>query len=315
MSAQPPLADAYETTGNPLFPVLRALGWGDLVNLGYYTPLTWPRLLTGLAPFQRALAERSIGLLNLADGDRVLDVACGTGYTTRCIRDRGATVTGVDLYPPHIATAVQRHGHRPGVCFLTADATDLGPAVTSRPSTRPSFGDATYNKIHCLEAAFHFGPQGRRSFLEQAYRILAPGGRLVLVDFAWSTNQPGDIAAADPGRLVRTAWAFEEFEPVGRYIRHAIDIGFAPCRVHDWTHAVTRPFMALGTLIARLALSATGRRLLCSRWPGLQDLTSAQWLTFAATAVAHRPVQRASRYIALTLDKSPSATTGRNAEI
>ncbi|MEU4205464.1 hypothetical protein AB0B79_39685, partial [Streptomyces sp. NPDC039022] len=131
-------------------------------------------------------------------------------------------------------------------------------------------------------------------------------------DSAWTTpTTPGRSpirqglgpAQAAIGRLVRSAWAFEEFEPLGRYVRHAIDIGFAPCRVYDWTGAVTRPFMTIGTLAAKLALSTTGRRLLCSCWPQLNDLVADQWLTFAATALAHLPVQRSSRYVALTLDE------------
>ncbi|MEU7148775.1 methyltransferase domain-containing protein [Streptomyces sp. NPDC045456] len=303
MSKQPPLADAYESARNPLYPVLCAMGWGDLVNLGYYTPLASPRLLTGLAPFQQTLAARSIALLDIHHGDQVLDVACGTGHTTRQIRDRGATATGIDLYPPHIAAAVRRHGRQRGMRFLEADATDLAPGPRGAPHASAVFGNATFDKAHCLEAAFHFGPRGRRTFLEEMHRVLKPGGRLVVVDFAWITNDPGDIHAADPGRLVRSAWAFEEFEPLGRYVRHAIDIGFAPCRVYDWTGAVTRPFMTIGTLAAKLALSTTGRRLLCSRWPQLNDLVADQWLTFAATALAHLPVQRSSRYVAITLDK------------
>ncbi|WP_217213447.1 class I SAM-dependent methyltransferase [Streptomyces sp. AC550_RSS872] len=290
------LAHAYETDNNPLFAVLHGLGWGSLLNLGYFTPLTLLRLTGGLSSFQEDLVSRSLALLRIQPGEQVLDVACGTGHTTRRIAEQGAFATGIDLYPPHVAQAVQRHGDRPRIRFLQADATDLRSAPAS-------FGNAAFDKVHCLEAAFHFGPDGRRAFLEETYRLLKPGGRLVLVDFAWATGDPAEINAADPGRVVRDTWAFEEFEPLVRYIRHAIDVGYRPCRVHDWTRPVTRRFMALGALGARLALTPAGRLLLSRLLPPLKDLTHAQWLSFSGIVLAHVPVQRASRYVALVLDK------------
>lgn len=289
------LAEAYETDKNPLFSVLHSLGWGDLLNLGYFTPLTLLRLPGGLSSFQEDLVSRSLGLLRIQPGEQVLDVACGAGHTTRRIAEQGAFVTGIDLYPPHVAQARRQHGDDVRTNFLQADATDLRSA--------PAFGDAAFDKVHCLEAAFHFGPDGRRAFLEEAYRLLKPGGRLVLVDFAWATGDPAEINAADPGRVVRDTWAFEEFEPLDRYIRHAIDIGYRPCRVHDWTRPVARRFMTVGVLGAGLALSPAGRGLLGRVLPPLKDLTRAQWLSFSSIVLAHVPVQRASRYIALVLDK------------
>ncbi|MDO0917336.1 methyltransferase domain-containing protein [Streptomyces sp. DT2A-34] len=294
------LAHAYETDNNPLLSVLHSLGWGSLLNLGYFTPLTLPRLTGGLSSFQEDLVSRSLALLRIQPGEQVLDVACGTGRTTRRIAEQGAFATGIDLYPPHVAQAVQRHGDHGRTRFLQADATDL--------RAHSSFGDAEFDKVHCLEAAFHFGPEGRRAFLEEAYRLLKPGGRLVLVDFAWATGDPTEINAADPGRVVRDTWAFEEFEPLVRYIRHAIDIGYRPCRVHDWTRPVTRRFMTLGLLGARLALTPAGRRLLGRLLPPLKDLTHAQWLSLSSVVLAHVPVQRASRYVALVLDKPVRGT-------
>ncbi|MEU6488536.1 methyltransferase domain-containing protein [Streptomyces sp. NPDC046887] len=306
MSTDSTLAHTYGHDTNPLFRVLLPLGWGHLHNLGYYTPATLPALLTGLAPFQRALARRSIDLLRLKPGQHVLDAACGTGHTTRLIADQGCTVTGIDLFPGHLDEAARRHGHHAGIRFARADATDLRRAGPDTHTPRLQVDDAAYDKVHCLEAAFHFGPRGRRAFLEEAYRVLRPGGRLVLVDFVWNSDDPGEIRAADPGRLVRDTWGFEEFEPLHRYVRHAIDIGYAPCRVHDWTRPVTARFMRIGHLCARLALTGRGRRLLCRRWPMLRELTTADWLAFSATALAHEPVRRASGYAALVLDKPPA---------
>lgn len=295
MNASSGLARAYETEHNPLYAVLASLGWGRLLNLGYFSPLSLLRLTGGLSFFQEDLVSRSLRALRVQPGEHVLDVACGSGHTSWRIAEHGAHVTGVDFYPPHVKRAVDQYGGHPRLRFLHADATDL--------SSERGFADTSYAKVHCLEAAFHFGPAGRRAFLEEAFRVLKPGGRLVLVDFAWSTHDPSEIAAADPQRIVRDTWAFEEFEPLTRYIRHAIEVGYQPCRVLDWTGPVTRRFMILGSLGARLATVPAGRSALGRLFPALREMSPAQWSAFSEIVLAHVPVQRASRYIAMVLDK------------
>jgi 2-polyprenyl-3-methyl-5-hydroxy-6-metoxy-1,4-benzoquinol methylase len=45
---------------------------------------------------------------NITRGQRVLDVACGPGYVAEGARDRGATLTGVDISPEMIRIARER---------------------------------------------------------------------------------------------------------------------------------------------------------------------------------------------------------------
>ncbi|MFF4528657.1 class I SAM-dependent methyltransferase [Streptomyces sp. NPDC001407] len=297
MTSPSRIRDAYGPA-NVLFRALGPLGWGELINLGYYTPAGLPMLPAGLAPFQRRLVSRSTGLLRLSPADEVLDAACGRGYSSDLMGRAGARVTGVDLLDEHVAESVRRFGTNPNVRFLSADITAL--RTTDGPGP---FGDGSFSRVHCLEAAFHLGPEGRRAFLEEAYRVLRPGGRLVLADLVWRTDSPSDIRHADPGRLVRDTWRFEELEPLGRYLRHAVDIGYLVRAAHDWSRPVTDRFMLLANAFSRLALSRPGRRLLCRRWPGLEEITHADWLRLAAVTQAHNALQRTSGYAALVLDK------------
>ncbi|MEU8975125.1 hypothetical protein AB0D11_38820 [Streptomyces monashensis] len=122
------------------------------------------------------------------------------------------------------------------------------------------------------------------------------------MDVAWATENAAEIGAADPHRTVRNTWAFEEFEPVTRYLHTATAIGFR-LRLHDWSRPVTHWCKILGTLTSRIARTSAGRRLLALRWPSLRHLTTAQWDAFADTTEAHIAVAAHTRYIALVLDK------------
>ncbi|MEQ9068783.1 MAG: class I SAM-dependent methyltransferase, partial [Gimesia chilikensis] len=57
----------------------------------------------------------------------VLDIACGEGFYTRMIRQRGAArVTGVDLSQGMIALAQQQEdAHQQGIAYIVGDAREL----------------------------------------------------------------------------------------------------------------------------------------------------------------------------------------------
>ena len=81
---------------------------------------------SALAP---ATAGR-IAVANLQPGERVLDVACGTGVLTRqawsAVKNQGGEVVGTDISEVMVAEAAARS---PGCQFLKADAQELGNLV------------------------------------------------------------------------------------------------------------------------------------------------------------------------------------------
>ncbi len=100
-------------------------------------------------------------------GERVLDVACGTGTSTASIAKTGATVVGLDFSPAMIAEAEKRH---PTFEFIVGDATKL------------PFGDDEFDAV-----TISFGlrnVQDPRAALAEMYRVLKPGGRVVVCEFS-----------------------------------------------------------------------------------------------------------------------------------
>ncbi|MDP2105111.1 MAG: class I SAM-dependent methyltransferase, partial [Desulfobulbaceae bacterium] len=97
----------------------------------------------------------------------ILDVACGTGATTRFLLNfyPPEHVTGINISAKQLDTCRQM---APGCRFLEMDAAAL------------QFSDASFDAIICVEAAFHF--HTREKFLQEALRVLKTGGILVLSD-------------------------------------------------------------------------------------------------------------------------------------
>ncbi|MFF5369640.1 SAM-dependent methyltransferase [Streptomyces sp. NPDC013187] len=291
------LSSAYNDD-SVLFRVLRHLGWDSLVDIGWFTLPTLPLVvLTGPVPFQRRLARRSLALLDARPGQLVLDAGCGRGDTTARLGAAGCRALGVDIQPAQIDQARRRFGD--SARFAVADATALPQGAAEIPLTGGSF-----DRVHCLEAAFHFGHEGRRSFLTESFRLLRPGGRLVLVDVTSRTDQP--IGSLDPNGLVRGTWRFDDIEPYERYPLMASAAGFTTRRILDWTTPVLHRAAQLCSLFAGAASTRAGREALCVRWPGLRTLDAQDWDEAITVVRAHQAIGRVTRYTAYVLDKPPS---------
>lgn len=118
------------------------------------------------------LAADLVAVAALEPGERVLDVACGTGVVARLAAEKvGATgaVTGLDVNPGMLAVA--RSVPAPGIItWHEADA-----QATSLP-------DAAHDAALC-QLGLQFFPD-RSAALREIRRVLVPGGRL-------AANVPG----------------------------------------------------------------------------------------------------------------------------
>jgi len=143
--------------------------------------LTNAILSGGNAPLWRTATVKAI---DPKPGERVLDIACGTGTSTAAIAKRGARVIGVDFSAGMIAEALRRH---PEIEFVEGDAQAL------------PFGDAEFDAVTVSFGLRNFAdPQVA---LAEMYRVLVPGGRLVVTEF--STPPVAIVRATYTGYLRR----------------------------------------------------------------------------------------------------------------
>ena len=113
---------------------------------------------------------------------RVLDVACGTGRTLRQIRSMlpEASLYGVDLSPAYLRKANQMLSELPG---------ELPQLIHANGEDLPYLD----NYFHGITSVFLFHelpPEARQQVIEQAYRVLQPGGVFVICDSIQMLDSP-----------------------------------------------------------------------------------------------------------------------------
>jgi SAM-dependent methyltransferase len=124
-------------------------------------------------------------LLAIADGDRVLDIGCGTGSDAMALARRVGSdgqVVGVDLSHALVAVAQAR-------------AAPLGLPVTFRQADIHDlpFVDGAFDCTR-IDRLLHFLPDPGKA-LREAARVTAPGGRMVVTEPDWTSLT---VAGADP---------------------------------------------------------------------------------------------------------------------
>ena len=107
-------------------------------------------------------------------GQRILDLAAGTGTSSVAIARTGAEVVAADFSPGMIAEGRRRHAGVPGVSFVEADATALPFEDEEFDAVTISFG---LRNVQDADAG-----------LREMLRVTKPGGRLVICEFSHPTS-------------------------------------------------------------------------------------------------------------------------------
>lgn len=116
-----------------------------------------------LDPTQEGVARRIVELAHVEAGERVLDLATGTGTVAREAARRGAVVVGIDVAEAMLALARERSPST--IVYEAADAASL------------PFGEEAFDVVICGFGLSHMPDVS--SVLAEIRRVLAPGGRFV----------------------------------------------------------------------------------------------------------------------------------------
>jgi ubiquinone/menaquinone biosynthesis C-methylase UbiE len=126
--------------------------------------LFWARYVNKTIPVLQRAAD-------VQAGERVLDLACGTGTFEQRVLAAvpDAQIVGVDLAPAMVERARAKLDGRPNVRFEQADVHAL------------PFDDNAFDVAVCANT-FHYFTHPE-AVLAEARRVLQPGGRLVVLDW------------------------------------------------------------------------------------------------------------------------------------
>ena len=139
-----------------------------------------------------------IAALAPAPGERVLDLGCGPGYLAAEIASAvgsGGCVHGIDTSDSMLAIAAARH-HPPG-----AAPVDLG---TGDALALP-LPDGAVDAVVCTQVYEYVADMP--AALAEARRVLAPGGRIVILDTDWDSIV---WRSGDDARMARVLAAWDE---------------------------------------------------------------------------------------------------------
>jgi len=133
------------------------------------------RATTRERTFKRALLDQA----GLADGQAVLDLACGTGTLTVWAGQRvpGLRLAGLDGDPDVLARARAK-----------ADAAGLNIAFDEGFSTSLPFPERSFDRVLSSLFFHHLDRGSKRRTLDQVFRVLKPGGELHVADWGRAAN-------------------------------------------------------------------------------------------------------------------------------
>ncbi|MEQ9145595.1 MAG: methyltransferase domain-containing protein [Parvibaculaceae bacterium] len=199
--------------------------------------------------FLREKAFRSVLVryAELSPGKRVLDFGCGTGTLAVMLKQTcpQATVLGLDIDPQALAIARQKAvSARLDIVFQAGSVSNVPPSAELLPSS-----------IDCIISSLvfhHLTSEDKRQALQVAYKLLKPGGHLLIADWARLANP-----------LMRGAFLLVQM--LDGFATTADNVhGRLPCMIRDagFVDVVEGPFIntVLGTLGLHRARKTGWRR-------------------------------------------------------
>ncbi len=207
--------------------------WGEHMHHGYYG--LEGNLKKERRQAQIDLIEELLIWASVSSAAHILDVGCGIGGSSLYLAEKfNAAVTGITLSPVQANRAAERAqvaGLENRANFQVADALNL------------PFADNSFDLVWSLESGEHMPNKIR--FLQECYRVLKPGGTLMMATWCHRplTGNLGQLTDKERKQLaeIYRVYALPYVISLPEYEAIAQNLSFTNIRTADWSTAVA-PF-------------------------------------------------------------------------
>jgi tocopherol O-methyltransferase len=198
--------------------------WGEHIHHGY-----WDRDRPDVHRHeaQQRTVQELIAFGQVPTGARVLDSGCGIGASSILLAGQlGCQVDGITLSAEQVRRATEK-----------AEQAGLAGRTRFRlmDAMHTEYDNDTFDVVWSLESC-ELMPD-KRDYLAECYRILKPGGRLIVATWCSRDDQlnPAEV------RLLRKLYrdfAISFVIPLDRYAKLCADVGYLDVEAIDWTENV-----------------------------------------------------------------------------
>lgn len=240
--------------------------WGEHMHHGYYGKNGNYKLDRRQAQIE--LIEELLlwsGYESSNPPQNMLDVGCGIGGSTLYLAEKfGCQGTGITLSPVQASRATARSveaGLDGRVSFAVANALAM------------PFEDHTFDLVWSLESGEHMPDKAK--FLEECYRVLKPGGKLILATWCHreTDSVAGNLTPSEVAHLkeIYRVYCLPYVISLSEYRAIAAESGFQNLISADWSIAV-EPFwdVVIDSAIAPQAIAG----LFQAGWQTIQGALS-----------------------------------------
>jgi tocopherol O-methyltransferase len=248
--------------------------WGEHMHHGFYG-FDGKRKADSSAPRVRKQAQIDLIEEMLIWGQpsqtgSIVDVGCGIGGSSLYLAEKySATVSGITLSPVQAnrATArAQAAGLVKQADFKVADALDM------------PFADASFDLVWTLESGEHM--PDKTKFLQECYRVLKPGGTLLMATWCHrDINPPQSALTLQEQNLLNKIYRVYHLPYVislAEYAQIAENLAFQEIRTADWSDAVA-PFWD-DVITSALSFSVIPK-ILTAGWQTIQGAFALQYMS------------------------------------
>jgi tocopherol O-methyltransferase len=237
--------------------------WGEHMHHGYYGVDGKKQLDRRQA--QIDLIEELLGWSEYAAGGtpKIIDIGCGIGGSSLYLAEKlNADVVGITLSPVQANRATER--------AAAAGLTDRATFKVANALEIP-YPDNTFDLVWTLESGEHMPDKVK--FLQECYRVLKPGGRLIMATWCHRSTESGGLTSDESKHLekIYEVYCLPYVISLPEYEAITKDCGFQGLRSADWSIAVA-PFwdVVIDSSITPQAIFG----LLTSGWKTIQAALS-----------------------------------------